>query len=158
LQGETWADGDVLYLSPTIAGRMTNIKPNGSTGHIVVLGYVEYAHANNGKIYVKIMNGWELDELHNVFINNPLNNQILSYNSAVQLWENKDLDQIVSERRNANNSSNNNINYCGTAPNGSAESATVWTIIRLTITASGSVTIATATNVAWTNRQSAIYT
>jgi hypothetical protein len=157
LQGETWADGDVLYLSPTIAGRMTNIKPNGSNGHIVVLGYVEYAHANNGKIYVKIMNGWELDELHNVFIDNPLNNQVLSYNSAVQLWENKDLDQIVSERRNANNSSNSNINYCGTAPNGSAESATVWTIIRLTIAASGSVTTATATNVAWTNRESAIY-
>jgi len=157
LQGETWTDGDVLYLSPTIAGRMTNIKPTGATGHIVVLGYVEYAHANNGKIYVKIMNGWELDELHNVFIDNPLNNQILSYNSAVQLWENKDLDQIVSERRNANNSSNSNINYCGTAPNGSAESTAVWTIIRLTITAGGSVTTATATNVAWTNRESAIY-
>jgi hypothetical protein len=157
LQGETWTDGDVLYLSPTIAGRMTNIKPTGATGHIVVLGYVEYAHANNGKIYVKIMNGWELDELHNVFIDNPLNNQVLSYNSAVQLWENKDLDQIVSERRNANNSTNNSINYCGTAPNGSAESTAVWTIIRLTITAGGSVTTATATNVAWTNRESAIY-
>jgi nitrogen fixation protein len=68
LQSETWTDGDVLYLSPTTAGAITNIKPNGSTGHIVILGYVEYAHANNGKIYVKIMNGWELDELHNVFI------------------------------------------------------------------------------------------
>jgi nitrogen fixation protein len=63
LQGETWTDGDVLYLSPTIAGALTNIKPTGATGHIVVIGYVEYAHANNGKIYVKIMNGWELDEL-----------------------------------------------------------------------------------------------
>jgi len=50
LQGETWADGDVLYLSPTTAGALTNIKPTGATGHIVVIGYVEYAHANNGKI------------------------------------------------------------------------------------------------------------
>ena len=89
MQGETWNDGDVLYLSPTVAGRMTNIKPNGSTGHIVVLGYVEYAHSSQGKIYVKIMNGWELDELHNVFISTPLNNQALIYESSTDLWKNK---------------------------------------------------------------------
>jgi len=91
LQGETWADGDVLYLSPSTAGKITNIKPTGLTGHIVVLGYVEYAHANHGKIYVKIMNGWELDELHNVYIDNTTlaNNNILTYNSADSLWKNK---------------------------------------------------------------------
>jgi nitrogen fixation protein len=91
LQGETWADGDVLYLSPTVAGRMTNVKPTGATGHIVILGYVEYAHANNGKIYVKIMNGWELDELHNVYINTGTlaNNDALIYESSTQLWKNK---------------------------------------------------------------------
>jgi hypothetical protein len=66
LQGETWADGDVIYLSPTTAGSLTNVKPTGLTGHIVVIGYVEYAHAVHGKIYTKIMNGWELEELHNV--------------------------------------------------------------------------------------------
>jgi nitrogen fixation protein len=98
LQSETWSDGDVLYLSPTTAGRITNIKPNGSTGHIVVLGYVEYAHANNGKIYVKIMNGWELDELHNVFIDTPLNNQALVYETSTDLWKNKTIieDAIVN--------------------------------------------------------------
>ena len=91
LQGETWADGDVIYLSPTTAGSLTNVKPNGSTGHIVVIGYVEYAHQNNGKIYVKIMNGWELDELHNVYINQGTlaNNDALIYESSTQLWKNK---------------------------------------------------------------------
>lgn len=88
LQGETWSDGDVLYLSPTTPGSLTNIKPIAPI-HIVVIGYVEYAHVNHGKIYVKIMNGWELDELHNVKINTPLNNQALVYNSSLQLWENK---------------------------------------------------------------------
>lgn len=89
LQGETWVDGDVLYLSPTTAGALTNIKPTGATGHIVVIGYVEYAHANNGKIYVKIMNGWELDELHNVYISSPANNNVLTYESSTSLWKNK---------------------------------------------------------------------
>jgi len=89
LQSETWVDGDVLYLSPTTAGKITNIKPTGATGHIVILGYVEYAHAVNGKIYVKIMNGWELDELHNVSISNPLDKQLLSYENSTSLWKNK---------------------------------------------------------------------
>lgn len=95
LQGETWADGDVLYLSPTTAGNLTNIKPTGATGHIVVIGYVEYAHANNGSIYVKIMNGWELDELHNVYINAVANNQVLVYESATDLWKNKSIATIL---------------------------------------------------------------
>jgi hypothetical protein len=67
--------------------------------------------------------------------------------------------QDASTRRNANNISNNNINYCGVAlGTGISESATVWTITRLTILTSGSITVATATNVAWTDRETTIYT
>jgi hypothetical protein len=89
LQGETWADGDSLYLSGTTFGAITNIKPTAPI-HEVRIGYVEYAHAINGKIYVKIDNGYELDELHNVAIN-PLtlaNRDVLTYESATQLWKN----------------------------------------------------------------------
>jgi len=89
LQGETWADGDVLYLSPTTAGALTNVKPNATIGHIVVIGYVEYAHANNGKIYVKVMNGWELGELHDVYVPTPSNNDVLTYETSSGLWKNK---------------------------------------------------------------------
>ena len=64
---------------------------------------------------------------------------------------------LFNIRRNANNSSNNNINYCGYAVTGSAESSAVWTITRLTISGSGAITVGTATNVAWTNRESVIY-
>lgn len=108
LQGETWADGDVLYLSPTTAGRVTNIKPTGATGHIVVIGYVEYAHANNGKIYVKVMNGWELDELHNVSISTPLNNQGLVYETSTDLWKNKTIDKTFVGLGNVDNTSDAN--------------------------------------------------
>jgi nitrogen fixation protein len=91
LQGETWSDGDVLYLSSVTPGAITNVKPTAATAHIVVIGYVEYAHVNHGKIYVKIMNGWELDELHNVYINTGTlaNNDALIYESSTQLWKNK---------------------------------------------------------------------
>jgi nitrogen fixation protein len=110
LQGETWADGDVLYLSPTTAGVITNVKPNGLTGHIVVIGYVEYAHANNGKIYVKIMNGWELAELHDVYINPATlaNNDALIYDSTAELWENTPLTKSLVGLGNVDNTSDAN--------------------------------------------------
>jgi len=97
LQGETWTDGDVIYLSPTTAGSLTNVKPTGLTGHIVVIGYVEYAHAVHGKIYTKIANGFELDELHNTYINQTTlsNNDLLTYESSSQLWKNNNILKIL---------------------------------------------------------------
>jgi len=86
LQGETWVDGDVLYLSPTIAGRITNVKPI-APQHLVIIGYVEYAHANNGKIYVKTTNGFELGELHDVNTTGATNAQVLAYNSTTGIWQ-----------------------------------------------------------------------
>lgn len=156
LNTSTFAEGDQLYLSGVTAGTYTATKILAPT-HLVYVGKVTRSHPTLGQIEVGIQNGYELEEIHDVSLSSEANNQILTYESATQLWKNKNLNQIVSERRNANNTSNNNINYCGTAPNGSAESSAVWTIKRLTITSSGSITIMTATNVAWTNRQSATY-
>jgi len=52
----------------------------------------------------------------------------------------------------------NSYSYNGYAVQGSSESANVWTITRLTINAFGSVTKGVATNVAWTDRVTVIYT
>jgi len=88
IQGETWVDGDILYLSGTTAGRVTNVKPSAPT-HTIIIGYVVYAHANNGKIFVKVDNGYELDELHNVSITTPTDGQVLTYDSVTNLWKNE---------------------------------------------------------------------
>lgn len=92
LQGETWSDGDILYLSPTTAGAITNVKPT-APNHTVIVGYVEYSHINNGKIYVKIDNGYELDELHNVAITSEANGNYLEYNGTI--WVNKGIVYTV---------------------------------------------------------------
>jgi len=168
LQGETWTDGDVLYLSPSTAGKVTNIKPSGLTGHIVVLGYVEYSHSVHGKIYVKIMNGWELDELHNVYINpsTQANNDSLIYDSTSQLWKNQALKTINGSsiigsgnivttyiRRHETTS---NYDYLGYALNGTAESTATWTLTRLTLSSSGISAVMHATD-SWNNRVTATY-
>lgn len=94
IQGETWADGDMLYLSGTVAGQLTNIKPTAPI-HTIIMGYVVRAHATQGQIYVKVDNGYELDELHNVAISSPLNNQGLFYETATQLWKNKSISTAL---------------------------------------------------------------
>lgn len=85
LQGETWVDGDMLYLSPTVAGRITNIKPV-APQHTVIIGYVVQSNPSNGSIFVKVDNGYELGELHNVNVTGATNGQVLTYNSSTQLW------------------------------------------------------------------------
>ena len=87
LQGETWADGDILYLSPTTAGNATKVKPT-APNHLIILGYVIHAHITQGSIFVKVDNGYELDELHNVKITTPANRDVLTYTSATDIWEN----------------------------------------------------------------------
>jgi hypothetical protein len=89
IQSETWADGDALWLSETVAGGISNIEP---ANHPVQLGWVTYAHAVNGKIFVKVQEGVdELGELHDVAISTPANNDVLTYESATSLWKNKRL-------------------------------------------------------------------
>ncbi len=90
MQSETWADGDVLYLSPTTAGQITNIKPT-APNHTVVMGWVIHAHATQGKILVKVDNGYELEELHNVTSTDyasPIDtDSILTYDVTNSIWK-----------------------------------------------------------------------
>jgi hypothetical protein len=81
----TWADGDFVYLGAT-AGTVTKTKPY-APDHLVYLGYVVKASAGSaGRMYVKVQNGYELDELHDVSAQTPSNKDGLFYNSTTGLW------------------------------------------------------------------------
>lgn len=90
LQGETWADGDSLFLSDTIDGGITNVRPT-APNHGVRLGYVVNVNANNGKIYIKIDNGYELTEIHDVYAPSPTNNDGVFWSSGTTRYENKSI-------------------------------------------------------------------
>lgn len=94
LQGETWIDGDVIYLSPFTAGAITNIKPT-APNHMVTLGYVVYSHAIHGKIFVKCDNGFEIGELHNVYAPTPANNDGIFWNTANQRYQNNSIAGVL---------------------------------------------------------------
>jgi len=77
----------MLFLDPNNQGYLTNVKPQGPN-HTVIMGYVVYAHQEQGKIFVKVDNGYEINELHNVLISGtPSNGQALLYNSGLNVWE-----------------------------------------------------------------------
>lgn len=81
-------EGDVLWLSASTAGGITNVKPT-APNHLVMIGYCVRSHASVGSIFVKTQNGYEISELHDVYINSVANNDVLVYDSADQRWENK---------------------------------------------------------------------
>lgn len=81
-----YTDGAQLYLSGTVAGGYTTTKPYAPT-HLVYVGIVEHAHPTHGKLFVKVQNGYELDELHNVSAQSPTTGQTIVYNSVTELWE-----------------------------------------------------------------------
>jgi hypothetical protein len=80
--------GDPVWLgtSGNLLYGMAN-KPV-APAHLVFIGIVTVANTS-GTIYIRPQNGFELDELHNVLITSPADKQVLAYESATQLWKNK---------------------------------------------------------------------
>ena len=86
LPTSTYTDGQILYLSPTVAGGYSLIKPS-APNHYVGIGTVTKAHPTFGTIQVNIRNGFELDELSDVKIAAvPLDSTLLQFSRVDSLW------------------------------------------------------------------------
>ncbi len=85
---EAFAEGTAIWLSST-AGEYTATKPTAPV-NLVFLGYVIKSNPAAGEIFVKIQNGYELSELHDVLIDGtPADNEVLAYDSTSGLWKNQ---------------------------------------------------------------------
>jgi hypothetical protein len=78
--------GDAVWLSTTAGGRVYATPP-AKPAHAVYLGVVTRVSATVGEIEVKVQNGYELQELHNVENGAPAEGDILRYNDTTDLWE-----------------------------------------------------------------------
>jgi hypothetical protein len=74
------ADGNLIY-------GLIN-KPY-APAHLVFIGIVTRVNASNGEIFVKVQNGFELNEIHDIDLKTttPVNGDILGFNGT--LWVNK---------------------------------------------------------------------
>ena len=96
--GSPFVDGDSVYLGAT-NGAITRTKPY-APNHLVYVGTVTTASAgSSGRMYVKIQNGYELAEIHDVSAQTPVNKDGLFYNSTTGLWEAR---QVAATDINAN--------------------------------------------------------
>lgn len=82
------AEGDPIWLSPTVPGGVVYGLANKpyAPNHMVFLGFVVRKNINNGRIYVKVQNGFELKELHDVLAQSPSDGDIIRYVSSSGLW------------------------------------------------------------------------
>ena len=94
LDTQAYLNGTQLYLSPTTAGEYTSTKQY-APNHLVYVGIVVRSHPTQGIISVKVQNGYEMDEIHNVSAQSPANNDGLFYNTTTSLWEKKSIDTVL---------------------------------------------------------------
>ena len=63
--------------------------------HLVFIGIVTRANVSNGEIFVRVQNGFELQELHNVSITSVAGGNQLEYDSSTSLWKNVKIQYTI---------------------------------------------------------------
>lgn len=77
-----WNEGDILYVHPTVPGKLTKTEPKHSISVAIILN----CHENQGKIFVRPTTYGHLSDNHDVDISGATNGQFLQYNSVTDYW------------------------------------------------------------------------
>jgi hypothetical protein len=88
--GETWAEGDFIYVSPTTAGYLTNVEPTAPNLKIVV-AIVITRNQTSGVLLVRPTAYPHITHLSDVNISSPTSGNLLIYDAPQNRWENADL-------------------------------------------------------------------
>jgi hypothetical protein len=95
LNTNSLTEGQAIWLAPS-AGGLTSTRPT-QPNHGVIMGWcVKQGSGSSGIIYIKVDNGLELNELHDVLLSSPANGQVLTYDSASSLWKNQTTSGITN--------------------------------------------------------------
>jgi hypothetical protein len=87
---ETWAAGDILYVHPTVPGKLTNIKPT----HAIVVAIIIIRHQTTGILFVRPSSGGHLEDIHDISISGSVqNNELLSYDLSNGVWINRTAEE-----------------------------------------------------------------
>ena len=83
---ETWAAGNILYAHPTVAGKLTNVRPK----HEISVAIIIVRHQNVGVVFVRPTSYGHLDDIHDVEINTGslATGDLLIYDSGSDYWIN----------------------------------------------------------------------
>jgi len=84
--------GQAVYLGNT-PGSLVYGSPPAEPSNGVYLGVVARSNVNTGEILVKVQNGYEIDELHDVSAASPSDGDIIQYKNTSGLWTKQSLTQ-----------------------------------------------------------------
>lgn len=85
--GETWADGDILYYNPSIAGGLTKTQPTAPNVKATIAVVVNAAPAGSGDVFVRVSTGSVLGGTDsNVQFGTLATNDLIQYNGTY--WTN----------------------------------------------------------------------
>jgi hypothetical protein len=91
---DTFADGAILYPSPTVAGVWTDVEPIAPNLDMPI-GFCINSSSNNGTIAIRVASGYKLSELHDVAISSPVEKSSLYYSGG--LWRDTTAALLVSD-------------------------------------------------------------
>jgi len=83
-----WSLGDLLYADPANAGLLTNVKPSAPNWNFPIAA-VTRVHALTGRILVRTIPGQHLNDLVDVGIDSPADNEVLAYDTTSGTWKNQ---------------------------------------------------------------------
>lgn len=93
--GETWADGDILYYNPSIAGGLTKTQPTAPNVKATIAVVVNAAPAGSGDVFVRVSTGSVLGGTDsNVQFGTLATNDLIQYNGTY--WTNVTPASVIS--------------------------------------------------------------
>ena len=136
--------GDKLYLG-NVAGTFTNVKPE-APAHYVFIGVVERANSGNGQILVRVQNGFELDEIHDIKLTSVQQNDMLIRNAGNSLWVNQSVSSVVANTNVTLKQFNETRVALGNVTGDQSSNINLANGSIFTMTATGNLTISSLTN------------
>jgi collagen type VII alpha len=80
---ETWVEGDILYAHPTVAGKLTNVRPQ----HDLAIAFITVRHGSTGQLAIRVVPGnFHLAWLHDVDTTGAADGNALVYDATNELW------------------------------------------------------------------------
>ena len=86
LNTNAWNEGDVLYFDAATAGSLTATEP-AAPNLKIPCAIVLRKNANTGQIFVRMHNGYRLQDIHDVYAPSPADGDVLVWEAVNKRWE-----------------------------------------------------------------------
>jgi hypothetical protein len=88
----SYDEGDILWLDPNNSGGFTTTEPQAPNWKIAAA--IVISSKNNGTIFVRYATQHNLEDLNNISVTNPANNDVLFYDGINGYWKHRSISEV----------------------------------------------------------------